>query len=138
MKRIAILILLLFFSIHFISCGNKTKVRPVVGSTEMKSKTGKVYKITEYISEDSVSHDYTIRGIGFKNSNDSIEITKQFPIFNTLFADLDSNGFEELYLITKTGKSGFIKILGIASYNDSVFKEIVTAPYDSIKLADKR
>ncbi|MBK7446238.1 MAG: hypothetical protein IPJ45_09495 [Ignavibacteria bacterium] len=59
-------------------------------------------------------------------------------MYKTVFADLDSNGFEELYLITKTGKSGFIKILGIASYNDSVFKEIVTAPYDSIKLADKR
>lgn len=90
----------------------------------MKSKTGKIYKITEYISEDSISYDYTIKGIGFLNSNDSVEILKQFPLFKTLFVDLDFNGFEELYLVTKSVDKGLIVVRGIASYDDKTFGSI--------------
>jgi PBP1b-binding outer membrane lipoprotein LpoB len=91
---------------------------------EMKTKTGKEFVIIETKPSYSIS-DYTITGVGFTNTNDTIRYSLKNPMTTAMLADLDNNGFEELYILTKaTGSGSFADILGVASNNDKSFGEI--------------
>jgi len=91
---------------------------------ELTTKTGKMFVIIETKPTISVS-DYMITGNGFKNSKDTIKYPLNNPMSTALLADLDKNGFDEVYIITKaTGSGSFEDVLAIASYNDSTFGEI--------------
>lgn len=92
---------------------------------ELKTKSGKTYTIHESKPAFTVS-DYMISGTGFMNSSDTIKYSQKDPMTTAMLADLDKNGFEELYIITKTGDTEyFMNILGVASPDDKIFGEIV-------------
>lgn len=91
---------------------------------EMKTTTGKVFTIIETKPSYSVSN-YMVTGAGFSNSADTIKFQNKNPMVTAMLADLDKNGFEELYILTKsTGSGSFMDIMGIASFNDKSFGEI--------------
>lgn len=91
---------------------------------EITTKTGKQFVIIESKPASSVS-DYMVTGTGFENSNDTIKFSMKNPMATTFLADLDKNGFEEVYIITQaTGSGSFEDIIGIASYDDKTFGEI--------------
>lgn len=91
---------------------------------EITTKTGKKFVVIESKPSSSVS-DYMITGTGFENSNDTIKYSLNNPMSTVLPADLDKNGFDEIYIVTKsTGSGSFQDILAIASYDDKTFVEI--------------
>ncbi len=91
---------------------------------EMKTKTGKEFVIIETKPSYSVS-DYMITGTGFAKSGDTIKYQLKNPMTTAMLADLDKNGFEELYIITRaTGSGSFADVLGVASLNDNTIGEI--------------
>ncbi|MEO6695135.1 MAG: hypothetical protein ABIY50_04955 [Ignavibacteria bacterium] len=92
---------------------------------EMTTKTGKQFVIIETKPSFSVS-DYMITGVGFENSKDTIKYSLKNPMSTAMLADLDKNGFDEVYVITKsTGSGSFEDIIAIASFNDKTFGEII-------------
>jgi len=91
---------------------------------EITTKTGKKFVIIETKPTNSVS-DYMITGTGFENSKDTIRYSLKNPMSTAMLADLDKNGFDEVYIITKaTGSGIFEDILAIASFEDKTFGEI--------------
>ncbi|MDQ3019560.1 MAG: hypothetical protein M3R36_03175 [Bacteroidota bacterium] len=91
---------------------------------EMKTKSGKIFTINESKPAFTVS-DYMISGTGFMNSSDTIKYSQKDPMTTAMLADLDKNGFEELYIITKTGDTEyFMNVIGVASPDDQSLKEI--------------
>ncbi|HMS63715.1 MAG TPA: hypothetical protein PKD83_00515 [Ignavibacteria bacterium] len=92
---------------------------------EMKTKSGKIYTIVESKPGYSLSNFY-ISGSGFKNSHDTLKYPNKNPMTNAVLSDLDNNGFEEMYVFTKsTGSESFMEIIGVASLNDTSFGEII-------------
>lgn len=136
---IKIIILFFVFSLALISCGEK-KPEIVVkkDSVEMivkedttlivykehETRSGKKFIIVESKPTESVSN-YYVTGSGFNNSNDTLAFPLKNPLHNSLLADIDNDGFQELYIITKsTGSESFLNIFGIASEGDTSLVEI--------------
>ena len=72
-----------------------------------------------------------VRGVGFQNSNNTIFLNDVEPFESALIADIDSNGFEELYIITRSvGSGSFAKIYGIATMDGSSYKLIFNPEND--------
>jgi len=91
---------------------------------EITTKTGKKFVIIETKPTNSVS-DYMIAGGGFENSQDTIRYSLKNPMSTAMLADLDKNGFDEVYIITKaTGSGSFEDILAVTSFEDKTFGEI--------------
>ncbi|MCY7363572.1 MAG: hypothetical protein LH629_16110, partial [Ignavibacteria bacterium] len=91
---------------------------------EMKTKTGKVFTVFENKPSYSMSN-YSVSGYGFENSKDTLQFQNKNPMVNTLMTDLDKNGYEEMYILTKsTGSSSFMDLVGVASDSDKTFSEI--------------
>jgi len=137
---IKIFILYFVFSLIFISCGEEKKPEILVkkDSVEMivkedttlivykehETKTGKKFIIIESKPTESVSN-YYVTGSGFNNFKDTLSFPLKNPMHNSLIADIDGDGFEELYIITKsTGSESFLNIFGAASNGDTALAEI--------------
>lgn len=91
---------------------------------EITTGTGKKLVIIESKPSFSIS-DYMITGSGFENSNDTIKYSLKNPMSTALLADLDKNGFDEVYIITKSAAAGYLEdILAVASINDKTFREV--------------
>lgn len=137
MKRIFRILVPMFF-LSILACGVETQTAPSSElqelpspkAREFKTKTGKTVSITE-------SHP-----IGMSLSN--IEVTtKDFeqnfqelfedkdPISEVLVADLDRNGYDEIYIITAGAGSGsYGNILGFASNQDNSLSMIHFVPVE--------
>ena len=139
MKKLTISLMIAFLFI--VSCSEKKpesvlekdstvlmtvkKDTSLIINKELKTRSGKEFKVIESKPSYSISN-YFISGEGFLNSSDTIKYMNKNPMVNTLLADLDENGYEELYILTKsTGSASFMDILGIASVNDKSFEEII-------------
>ena len=91
---------------------------------EFKTRSGRKLEVIESKPAISVSNNM-ITGQGFVNSADTIKYLYKNPMTTALLADLDKNGYEELYIITKASGPGyFLDVLGIASKEDNSFSEI--------------
>ncbi|MBK8549913.1 MAG: hypothetical protein IPL53_02190 [Ignavibacteria bacterium] len=147
--KILFIKLLLPALLLFSSCGEKKQPETVVkkDSTEnmtikndtavtvkkeMKTTTGKIFTIIETKPSYSVSN-FIVTGAGFANSSDTIKFQNENPMTTAMLSDLDKNGFEELYILTKAAGSGsYMDIMAIASFNDKSFGEITVQ-----EIADK-
>lgn len=91
---------------------------------EYKTKSGKGFQVISRKLNQSLT-DILILGIGFENSRDTVKFMESEP-FNTAFlADLNNDGFEELYIITKSSGSGsYMNIHGVASNRDKSYSNI--------------
>ena len=87
-------------------------------SKVFKTKTGKTFIVNEEKSSASLSK-ISITPKGFENSKDIIQIEESDPFDYALVADIDGNGFDELYIITQGAGSGsYANIYGFSSNND--------------------
>ena len=97
----------------------------VTVTKEFTTGTGKKFVIVETKPAISVSN-YMITGVGFRNSEDTIKYYQKNPMTTAFLTDLDNNGFDEIYIVTKASGPGiFLDILGITSFEDNTFGEIV-------------
>lgn len=84
---------------------------------EFKSTSDKLIKVEETKQSASLS---TLRIIpeGYPNTTDGFEIKGTDPVSRVFTLDLNKDGFEEFYLITKAAGSGsYERIIGFASNN---------------------
>ncbi len=85
---------------------------------EYKTSTGKTFNVTEKHPNGQSLSTIEIRSSGFDyNLDETIEDTD--PIKEVIIADLDNNGFDELYIITVSSGSGsYGNVLAFASNRD--------------------
>ena len=85
---------------------------------EIFTATGKSFKVEETKQSASLSR-LTITAQGFTNTQEVFEIKDTDPLSQIFTLDLNKDGFEELYLITKsTGSGSYEQVMGFASNND--------------------
>lgn len=95
-----------------------------ITSKNIKTKTGKLFIVKEEKTSASISK-ITIEPKGFSEVNDSFKMKESDPLDYTLIADLDSNGYEELYLITRgVGSGSYAQIYGFSSNKDKSISPI--------------
>ena len=87
-------------------------------SKELKTSTGKTLIISETFPAGHSLSNIKIKTLDFEHNY--LEIFKdKDPISNILLADLDNNGFDEIYIITTSAGSGsYGNVLGLASNKD--------------------
>lgn len=91
---------------------------------DYKTKSGKGFQVISRKLNESLS-DILVVGSGFENSRDTIKFLESEPFSTAFLADLNSDGFEELYIITKsTGSGSYLNIHGVASNKDKSYSNI--------------
>ena len=86
--------------------------------TSLTTKTGRIFEI-ETQNEGASVMNITVSPKDFPNSTDSWKIEGADPLSESFTADLDENGFEELYLVTRSvGTGSYARIYGYASNRD--------------------
>lgn len=89
-----------------------------VSEKEFKTKSGKVFIVKEEKPSASISK-ITIIPKGFSESNNAVELGETDPFDYAFIADINGDGFDELYVITRGAGSGsYAKIYGISSNSD--------------------
>jgi len=148
-----ILISIVVIIVGFISCSDKQQETVIKNDSvekmtikndtavtvrkEITTENGNQFIIIESKPSISVSN-YMIAGKGFKNSADTLKFPLKNPMSAALLADLDKNGFEELYIITKSaGSQTFVDMFAIASNPDSSFNEIKIEQINAEDVNDK-
>ncbi|RLD77654.1 MAG: hypothetical protein DRJ07_14375, partial [Bacteroidetes bacterium] len=87
-------------------------------SKEFKTKTGKTFIITEEKPSASISK-ITVTPKGFTEVNESLKIEDSDPFDYALVADVNGDGFDELYIITRGAGSGsYANVYGFSSNTD--------------------
>ena len=85
---------------------------------EFETKSGKAFLVTEEKPSASISK-ITITPKGFSESNNPIELGETDPFDYALVADVNGDGFDEIYVITRGAGSGsYAKIYGVSSNRD--------------------
>lgn len=95
------------------------------------TKSGMVYIVDEEKISASNSN-ITVSGEKFPENNEPVVISDIYPLEKVILADLDNDGYQEIYLICRSVGSGrYAKITGITSYRDKSFGLIYTLPDNS-------
>jgi len=95
-----------------------------VASKEFKTKTGKYFIISEEKPSASISK-ITITPKGFTKVNEPMKIEESAPFDYALVADINGDGFDELYIITRgTGSGSYANIYGFSSNKDKSVSQI--------------
>jgi hypothetical protein len=140
-------ILFLFILFQF-SCKQEEKKSPEKNETDTPVKTrsseesrvfttqsGKVFELNEDSNEDGM-YDFHLVPKGFEFSKDTLIIAEADPLNKAFLADLDENGFEEIYLITTSvGSGSYGNIYGYSSNADKSVSPIYMAPINENDLS---
>lgn len=95
---------------------NTKSDKSVVKSTEYTTKTGKKFIIHIDHSMGASICEVKIETKGFAESNAVHNLGKIDPVEEVIFTDADNNGFEEIYLFTRSaGSSSYGNIYGVGS-----------------------
>ena len=131
-------------SLSLLSCSNSTdsnkedkpetewatqepKPAAQVEVTNFRTESGMEFTVIEKKRSASQSR-ITIQGTGFPNTQEIFTLRDVDPFEAGLKGDLDGDGFEELYLITRGAGSGsYASIYGYASYNDLSYGQVYLA-----------
>lgn len=96
---------------------------PVV-TKEFSTKSGMSWIVTQSQLGASLVN-VKVETHGFSEQDQTIEFSEIDPIIQILLADLDKNGFEEIYFVTQAAGSGsYATIYGLNSNNDKSVSEI--------------
>ncbi len=113
-------LLVFFVVISFMACSNSgNKSRNTSETTEqkkelktenseefrLKTKTGKEF-IVKTESKSASLNDISVTPVGFEISNEKMVIKDADPVTDVFTADLNKDGFDELYVITTAAGSG--------------------------------
>jgi len=100
------------------------KAAAQVEVTSFWTKSRKEFTVVEKSLSESVSR-LTVQATGFPNTKEIFRLNDIDPMEAGLMGDLDADGFEELYLITRSvGSGSYATIYGYASYKDKSFGPI--------------
>ena len=92
--------------------------KATVVTKEFKTKTGKTFIITEEKPSASISK-ITVVPKGFLEVNKPLKMEESDPFDYALVADVNGDGFDELYIITRgTGSGSYANIYGFSSNKD--------------------
>ncbi len=92
--------------------------------TELKTKTGKIFIVKEDKSSASLSK-VTITPKGFEHSKEVIQMEESDPVSNVFIADVNNDGFDELYIVTTgVGSGSYGTIYGFSSNSDKSVTDI--------------
>lgn len=137
--------MMLLVSLVFVSCANNpksTEKTAVVDSSqkqtesllmprlwELKTQTGKVFIINETHPKGASLSDVKIYLQG--DSTGALSFTNMDPISSAITADLDKNGYDELYLVsTSVGSGSYGNIVGVASNRDKSISYVFVPEMD--------
>lgn len=104
-------------------CLNGYQAASAVVTKEYKTKTGKIITVAESHPMGASLSNITVAFKG--DAKSKLEYIDADPINSVLVADLDGNGFDELYITTTAAGSGsYGNIIAIASNNDKSLLKI--------------
>ncbi len=107
-------LLISFMLLLLMACNHK----PHQHGSEFTTATGKNIVVSEKHEHSESLTSITIQTNGFEN-DDTIDLNGIDPVSFIQLADLDQNGFDEIYIITKaTGSGSYLNVIGYASNND--------------------
>ena len=94
---------------------------------EFQTNTGKIFRVhTDYSLGESICM-VQIETQNFENNNATYDLGNLDPVQELFLADLDQNGYEEIYIVTQSAGSGsYSNIYGISS--NSCFKRLARFP----------
>lgn len=96
-----------------------------------KLKSDNRFIVIEKVRSASTSR-ITIQGMGFPESEEIFSLRDVDPIETGLIEDLDGDGFEELYLVTRSAGSGsYATVYGFASIEDKSYSQISIPEVDT-------
>lgn len=108
----------ILFSLVGLTFCSYTRDNPPHSSKEYKTKTGKTVIITETHPTGQSLSTIEISTKDFEHNRPEI-VENVNPISDIFLADLDNNGFDEIYIITTSAGSGsYGAVLGFASNKD--------------------
>lgn len=89
------------------------------GTRELKTASGVVFVIEETHPNGASLSNIRVTSRGLKEVETDMLLSDVDPIKDVFLADINNDGFEELYMITEVaGSGGYAGIIGIASNND--------------------
>lgn len=92
-------------------------------SKEYKTKTGKIITVAETHPQGASLSNISVAFKG--NPGSAMQFNDVEPVNKILLADLDGNGFDELYIITVSAGSGsYGNVIGVASNKDKSLSQI--------------
>lgn len=99
---------------------------------EYTTESGKVFRLRVDKSLGASIHKVSVETRGFEKVNDTYQLGEVDPVEDVFLGDLDGDGFEELYITTRSAGSGsYGSIYGFASNRDKSVSEIyVPDPLD--------
>jgi len=96
-----------------------------VVSKEIRTKTGKSFTVSEEKSSASISKINIITD-GFTEVTDTLHLEESDPISKISLTDLNKDGFNEIFIITKSAGSGsYATIYGFSSNKDKSVSSII-------------
>lgn len=95
---------------------------------EFKTATGVVFVVEETHPNGASTSNIRVTSRGLKEAEADWSYTDADPIKDAFLADLNNDGFEELYIITEVaGSGGYAGIIGVASNGDKS-SSMITVP----------
>jgi len=118
--------LLLIICWSLLSCAGYDAARrqpsgtgPAVSTTEYVTGSGKTFIVVEDHSLGASLVRVKVETRGFAEVNGFVDLGEMDPVEKVFLADLDGDGFEELYLVTRSAGSGsYATVYGLASNKD--------------------
>lgn len=112
-------------TIETIETIEKTPKSVPIVSNEYKTKTGKTFIVSEEKTSASISN-ISIATDGFTFVNETLHLEESDPIAKVSIADLNKDGFDEIFIITKSAGSGsYATIYGYSSNKDKSVTDII-------------
>ena len=92
---------------------------PEVSTTEYVTRSGKIFIVVEDHSPGASLVRVKVETRGFTEVNGMVNLGEMDPVEKIFLADLNRDGFEELYLVTRSAGSGsYAFVHGLASNRD--------------------
>lgn len=105
-----------------------------VDSAKYLTKSGKLFIVHINSSKGASINEVQIEMQEFEKVNDRYNLGAIDPVKKVFLADLDNNGFEEIYLITESvGSGSYSTVYGLASNKDKSATPIYVRPISELQ-----
>jgi hypothetical protein len=137
------LLLLYVVLLLFAACNNATKENhekkdgTILGvkTQGFRTKTGKEFVVNIDKSMGASMNEVSIEPQNFSITNEKYDLGAVDPVDEIFLADLDQNGFEEIYVITRSvGSGSYATIYGMASNKDKSATPVYVPPISENQL----
>ncbi len=107
----------------------------IVEKKRFETKSGKVFRVIIDKSKGASINKVRIEPQNFSISNETYELGEIDPVEDIFLTDLDNNGYEEIYVLTRgIGSGSYASIYGLASNRDKSATPIYVPPLNENQL----